>query len=134
MYILAHEKTRTVWGIFFHFHTKPDSKQGIKKFLRHFPTNLVPPLTLQISDIVQSSLEGPTLEIFAYHLPNSRFRCLVTWQREVKLCKVSDGTKIVGKLLTIFLYLALGQVVYGNGEIYPKPCARNKQLLALNES
>jgi hypothetical protein len=59
---LAHEKTRKVWVIFIHFHTKPDSKQGIKKFLRHFPTTLVPSLTLQISYIVRSNLESPTLE------------------------------------------------------------------------
>jgi hypothetical protein len=38
--------------------------------------------------------------------------------------KVSDGMSAVGKYaLGIFLYLALGQIVYGNGEIYPKPCA-----------
>jgi hypothetical protein len=39
------------------------------------------------------------------------------------ICKVSDGTKVVGNVLGIFRYLVLGQVVYGNGEIYPKPCA-----------
>jgi hypothetical protein len=39
------------------------------------------------------------------------------------ICKVSDGTRVVEKCLGIFLYLALGQVVYGDGEIYPKPCA-----------
>jgi hypothetical protein len=38
------------------------------------------------------------------------------------ICKVSDGTRIVGKCLRNFLFLALGQVVYGNGELYPKPC------------
>jgi hypothetical protein len=99
---LAHEKTRTVWGIFLHSHTQSDPKQGIKKFLRHFPTALIPSLTLRISDIIQSSLESHTLEFFAYHLPYSRSRCLVTWQREVKLCKVSDGTRVVGKCLRIF--------------------------------
>jgi hypothetical protein len=85
---LAHEKTRTVWGIFLHPHTEPAPKHGIKIFLRYFPATLVPSLTLQISDFVQSSLESPTLEFFAYHLPYSRFRWLVLWQREVKLCKV----------------------------------------------
>jgi hypothetical protein len=99
---LVHEKTRTVWGIFLHSHTQSDPKQGIKKFLRHFPTALAPSLTLRISDIIQSSLESHTLEIFAYHLPYSRSRCLVTWQREVKLCKVSDGTEVVGKILRSF--------------------------------
>jgi hypothetical protein len=69
---LAHEKTRTVWGIFLHSHTQSDPKQGIKKFLRHFPPALVPLLTLRISDIIQSSLESHTLEFFAYHLPYSR--------------------------------------------------------------
>jgi hypothetical protein len=39
---LAHEKTRTVWDI--------------------FPTNQVPSPILQIPDIVQSSLESPTLK------------------------------------------------------------------------
>jgi hypothetical protein len=91
---LAHEKTRTVWGILFHSHTQSDPKQGIKKFLRHFPTTLVPSLTLQISDIVHSSLQSPTLKFCAYDLPYSRSWCLVTWQREVKLCKVSDGTRV----------------------------------------
>jgi hypothetical protein len=76
---------------------QPDPKQGIKKSQRHFPTNLVPSLTLQISDIIQSSHESPTLEFFAYHLPYSRPRFLVMWQRELKLCKVSDGTRIIGK-------------------------------------
>jgi hypothetical protein len=41
--------------------------------------------------------------IFPYYLPYSRFRCLVTWYTEVKLCKVSDGTKVVGKCLRNFL-------------------------------
>jgi hypothetical protein len=59
---LAHEKTRTVWGIFLHSHTQPDLNHSIKKFLRHFHSTLVPSLTLQISDIVQSSLESHTLE------------------------------------------------------------------------
>ena len=58
---LAHEKTRTIWGIFLHSHTQPAPKQGIKIFLRHFTTTLVPSLTLQLSDIVQSSLESPKL-------------------------------------------------------------------------
>jgi hypothetical protein len=57
---LAHEKMCTVWGIFLHFHTQLDLKQAIKKFVRHFPSILVPSLTLQISDIIQSSLENPT--------------------------------------------------------------------------
>jgi hypothetical protein len=35
------------------------------------------------------------------------------------ICKVSDGTRVVGKCLRNFL----SQVVYGNGKIYPKPCA-----------
>jgi hypothetical protein len=64
---LAHEKTRTVWGIFLHSHTQSDPKQGIKQFLRHFPTALVPSLILQIFDIIQSSLESYTREFFAYH-------------------------------------------------------------------
>jgi hypothetical protein len=37
--------------------------------------------------------------------------------------RVSGGMRLVGKCLKKFLYLDLGQVVYGNGEIYPKPCA-----------
>jgi hypothetical protein len=34
----------------------------------------------------------------------------------------------------IFSYLALGQIVFEDGEIYLKPCARYTQLLALNKS
>jgi hypothetical protein len=56
------------------------------------------------SYFVQSSFESPTLEFFAYHLPYSISRCLVTWQRiEVKLYKVSDGTRVVRKCLKYFL-------------------------------
>jgi hypothetical protein len=80
--------------------------------------------------IIQSSLESHTLEFFAYHLPYLRSRCLVTWQREVKLCKVSEDTRVVGKSLRNFWYLTLGQVV----KYTPKPCARSTQLLALNKS
>jgi hypothetical protein len=60
-------KTRMVWCIFLHSHAQPNSKQGIKKFLRHLPSSLVPSLTLQISHIIQSSLESLTLEFFTYH-------------------------------------------------------------------
>jgi hypothetical protein len=102
----------------------------IKKFLRHFLTALVPSLTLRISDIIQSSLESHTLEFFAYHLPCLRSRCLVKWQREVKLCKVSDGTRVVGKSLRNFL----SRLRKGMEKYTPKPCARNTQLLALNAS
>jgi hypothetical protein len=58
---------------------------------------------------------------------------LIKCQREVKLYKVSDDTRVVNKCLMNFRYIALGQVVYEDGEIYRKPCARNTQLLALNE-
>jgi hypothetical protein len=127
---LAHEKTRTFWGIFLHSHTQSDPKQGIKKFLRHFPTALVPSLTLRISDIIHSSLESHTLEFFTYHLPYSRFQCLVTWQREVKLCKVCDGMRVLG----IFDTLLWARLCKGMEKYTPKPCPRNTQLLALNES
>jgi hypothetical protein len=40
---------------------------------------------------------------FDYHLPFSRSRCSVTWQKEVKHCKVSDGTRVVGKCHRNFL-------------------------------
>jgi hypothetical protein len=33
---------------------------------------------------------------------------LVTWQREVKLCKVSDGTRVVGKCHRSFLIRCFG--------------------------
>jgi hypothetical protein len=131
---LAHEKTCTVWGIFLHFHTQHNPKQGIKKFLRHFPTTLVPSLTLQISDIVQSSFERPALE---FSLVICHIRDLDVWSRGkgkpnfVRLVMVRG---LWVNVLRIFWYLALGQVVYVNGEIYPKPCAKNTQLLALNES
>jgi hypothetical protein len=97
IYFLRTKKCARFGGIVLHSYTQPDPKQGVKIFLRHFPTTLVPSLTLQISDIVKSSLNSSTLEFFAYHLPYSRSRCLVTWQREVKLCKVSDSTRVVGK-------------------------------------
>jgi hypothetical protein len=35
------------------------------------------------------------------------------------ICKVSDGKKVIPKYLRNILYLGLGQVVYGDGEIYP---------------
>jgi hypothetical protein len=35
---------RTIWGIFLHFHTQSAPNQGIKKFLCHFPSTLVPSL------------------------------------------------------------------------------------------
>jgi hypothetical protein len=76
---LAHEKTRSVWGIFLNSHTQPDPKLGINKFLRHFPTTLVPSLTLQISDIVQSSFESPTLE---FSLLISHIRDLNVWSHD----------------------------------------------------
>jgi hypothetical protein len=85
---LAREKTRTVCGVYFHYHTHHDPKQGIKKLLRHFPFTLVQSLTLQIPEITQSSLESPTLEFFSYHLPYSRSRCLVKLQSKVKLVMV----------------------------------------------
>jgi hypothetical protein len=40
------------------------------------------------------------------------------------ICKVSDGTILVGKYLMNFLI----QVVYGNGEIYPR-CSRFSVIL-----
>jgi hypothetical protein len=83
---LAHEKTRTIWGIILHAPTAP--RQGIKIFLTHLTTTLVPSLTLQILDIVQSSLESATLQFFAYHWSYSRSRCLVTWQREINLVRM----------------------------------------------
>jgi hypothetical protein len=75
---LAHEKMRTDWGIFFHSHTQSDPKQGIKKFRRHFPTTLVLSQTLQISGIVKSSLESPTLEFL---LIICHIRDLDVWSR-----------------------------------------------------
>jgi hypothetical protein len=99
---LAHEKTRTVWDIFLHFHTQPDPKLGIKIFLRHFPTILVPSLTLKISDIVQSIFQSPRLEfsLIICHIRDLMFGHVA---REVKLCKVSDGMRVVGKCLIIIL-------------------------------
>jgi hypothetical protein len=38
---LVHKKMRTV----FPFHTQPDTKQGIKIFLKHFPTTLARTIT-----------------------------------------------------------------------------------------
>jgi hypothetical protein len=39
------------------------------------------------------------------------------------ICKVSDGTRSLGKYLTNFSIPCLGQVLDGNEEIYPKLCA-----------
>jgi hypothetical protein len=99
---------RTVWGIFLQSNSQSAPKQGIKIFLRHFPTTLVPSLALQISQFVQSSFESPKPEIFSYHLPYSRSRRLVKRQRRVKLCKVSDGTRVVGKCLRNFFIPCFG--------------------------
>jgi hypothetical protein len=39
------------------------------------------------------------------------------------ICKVSDGTRVVGKCLWNFLIPCFGSgCVYGNEEIYPKLC------------
>jgi hypothetical protein len=103
---LAREKTCMVWGIFLHPCTEPAPKDGFKIFLRHLTTTLVPSLILQISYIVQSSLESPTLEFFAYHLPYSRSRCLVTWQSPTLWG--SDGTRVVGKWHKNFLIPCFG--------------------------
>jgi hypothetical protein len=84
-----------------------DPKQGIKKFLTfsyysHTITNLT-----NIWHRPEQPWKSHTW-IFAYHLPYSRSWCFVTLQREVKLCKVSDGTKVVGKCLKNFLIPCFG--------------------------
>jgi hypothetical protein len=108
MSCLRKKKPRTTWGIFLHSYTQPHPKQGMKKILRHFLNTLKPPLTLQISYIVLSSLESPTLGTFCYYFLYSRSRCLVTWQREVKLCKVIEDTRVVGKCLRNNLIPCIG--------------------------
>jgi hypothetical protein len=75
---LTHEKMCTVWGMFLNSHTQPDPKQSIKKFLRHLTTALLSLLTLQISDIFQSSLKSPTLE---FSLIICHIRDLDVWSR-----------------------------------------------------
>ena len=97
------KEKRARFGVYFFISIHNLTQSKLSKFLRHFPTLLVPSLTLQISYFVHTSLESPTLEFFAYHLPYSRYRCLVTWKREGKLYKVSDGTRVVSKCLTNFL-------------------------------
>jgi hypothetical protein len=97
------------FGVYFSIPTHNLSQSKVsKKFVRHLPTTLVPSLTLQIPDIVPSSLESHTLEFFGYPLPYSPSRCLVTWQTEAKLYKVSDGTRKVSKWLRNFLIPCFG--------------------------
>jgi hypothetical protein len=86
-------KKRARFGVYFSI----SIHQGIKIVLRHFRTSLVPSLTLQISVFVQSSLESPTLECLAYHLiAMFEISMFGTWEREVNLFTVSDGTRVVG--------------------------------------
>jgi hypothetical protein len=59
----------------FLYHTQPVPKQSIKIFFRHFHI-LVPSLTLQISNFVQSNLENKTSEFLAivFHIPDHNVR------------------------------------------------------------
>jgi hypothetical protein len=74
----ARKNTHGLGYIFLHPHTQPAPNQGSKIFLRHFPTTLVPSLTLQISDFVQSSLENLT---FDFLLIICHIRDLHVWPR-----------------------------------------------------
>jgi hypothetical protein len=107
-FLHTEKKPHTVWRIFLHPNAQDAPKQVIKIILRQLTNVLVPSLTLQISDIFLISLESPALEFFAFHLPYLRSRCFVTWQREVKLCMVSDGTSFVVKCLSDFLKSSFG--------------------------
>ena len=78
---LAHEKTRTVWGAFLLPHTQPAPS---------IPTTLVPSLTLQLSDIVQSSLESPTLE----------FSLIICYIRDLNVWSRSKGKSSFAKYLS----------------------------------
>jgi hypothetical protein len=116
---------RTVWGIFLHTHTQPDAKKGIKKILKTFTYYFC-------------TISNLKLTKFDFPLPHDKTSRSEIWQMTSEkssvglsrllwtmsdICKVSDGTRVVGKCLGIFWYLALGQVMYGNREIYPKPWA-----------
>jgi hypothetical protein len=47
--------------------------------------------------------------IFAYHLPYSRSRCFIMWQREINFVRLaSNSTRVVGKCLTNFLIPCFG--------------------------
>jgi hypothetical protein len=58
--------------------------------------------------------------IFSDHLPYSRSRCLVMWQREVKLCNVSNGARVVGKCLRNILILCFWSVCVWKWRNVPK--------------
>jgi hypothetical protein len=133
---LVHEKNAHGLGVYFFLPIHNLTQSNVsKKFVRHFLTTLVPSLTLQISNIVQSSLESPTLEFSPYHLPYSRSRYLVTWQREVKLCKFSDGTRVVRKCFRNFFYtLRLVRLCMGMEKYTPNRAQEIHDFLSLNES
>jgi hypothetical protein len=105
---LAHEKTRTVWDIFLHSHSQPDPKQGIKKLQRHFPATLV----LSITNL--ANIWHRPEQHWKSHSLICHIRDLDVWSR----CK--GKSNFVRLVMVIFWYLVFGQVVYGNGEIYPQ--------------
>jgi hypothetical protein len=82
---------RTVWGIFLHSHTQPDREQGIKKFLRHLPTTLVP---------------SPNLTKFVFPLPRGQTLRSRIWQMKSKNASVglsgcSGQSKIFVRLVML---------------------------------
>jgi hypothetical protein len=117
-------KNRARYGVYFSIPiAQPsDPKQGIKKFLRQFPSTLVPSLTFQIHPTSSRAVTWKFHTwIFTYHLPYSRSLCLITWQREAKLvCNIIYGTKVVGKRLSNFLIPCFGSGCVGEWRNIPQ--------------
>jgi hypothetical protein len=96
-------KKRALWGYISPYPYKTWPKARYQKIHKTFPYHF---RTITNLTNILHRPEQPWKShtwIFSDHLPYSRSRCLVTWQREVKLCKVSDGARVVGKCLRNFL-------------------------------
>jgi hypothetical protein len=106
LYIFSAWKKRARFGVYLFIPIqKPDPKQGIKKIPKTFSSTFVPSLTLQISYIVQSSLESPTLE---FSLIICLTRDLDVWSRgkgksSFVMQVIVQEYPVVGKCLRNFL-------------------------------
>jgi hypothetical protein len=129
----------TVWGIFLHSHTQPDPKQGIKKFLRHWPSTLVSSLTLQSLTSLINVTKHRKLKYGKWWAKKSSVRLSKLVWTKSDICKVSDGTRVVGKWLRNTLIPCFEAVCVWGWRNIPQTVrvftwARNTQLLALIES
>jgi hypothetical protein len=84
------------WGIFLHSHSQPDLKQGIKKFLKHIPTNLIQSLTMLTSRIRQMMAKNSSVG----------FSKLLWTMSDI--LKFSDGRRVVEKCHSNFLIPCFG--------------------------